>query len=1033
MTEVVGLRFVTAGETEARQSMERYQRAQQQLAVGMQVVVRQSQQQTTSLDRISQATQRAEREIQRLTRANTRGSITSGQFQGELNRVAARLRTMGLDRAQQQVMQYARASQTAARYTQVLAAAQTQNVAAQRGVQAATRQTSDLTGRLRQQFLATANTIAILDGPLGGIASRFSAFGVLLGRTGLLLGATAVAMTALITVAGRGVRAFSQFEVETAKINATLATTRHAAGLTGAEIERMSARIALSTLESEQAMRQAATRLLTFRDVAGEVFEDVLKAATDMAALGFGTVESEATKLAKALEDPAQALTSLSRAGIIFTRQQRAMIISMVEAGDRAGAMERILDNVNRRVGGAAEAAARDTFAGSMDTIGQAAGRAVRDLGRFVVEVTGLGRVVGALADRLADYAAGAEAAEGMLARLREEQTYAVEELARAERRRIVLVGPQRELVANLRQEIQARADAIAQLGEQIAREEALARLRQQTGAVERRREGLENLRAEVDMRARLIGLTEEQQRTQRAFAAEGLLVTQTQVNAAVERYARALRDAGVEQGMVSTLVRAHRVEMEGLQSLMVEYLASLESARTVAEALRTAEGLAEREALQERILILMQQGTEAAEAQRTAQDAVTEAQLRAAIAAAGTNTELVAQLETALENLATLRKQEAAIDAITEAQRVLNDLDDRLKNILEENEVLEMQLQLMDDGIAYTEAIARAEIEVQKARVLTRIETEGITEELREQLALLNAMSDGVTRNVELRDRVAARRPSRAGGGGGGRGREPTDIADTIRQMQEEARRTEELIQLDERRRREMEIFYRLKDANQNADIKMTDERLMRYAQELAASAERVEALRAEEAMAQRLGQAFGSMFLAAANGADAFRQSLSGLLRSLASALANAAFRNMLLGGGGRSFLGAVSGAWGGLMGNANGNAFAGGNVIPFADGGIVDRPTTFPMRGNQTGLMGEAGPEAIMPLKRGRDGKLGVASQSQQVQVDVRVYMDEGGNWKHNVESIADRRVQRHRSQIVSEAVRATYAANSERKMS
>lgn len=57
------------------------------------------------------------------------------------------------------------------------------------------------------------------------------------------------------------------------------------------------------------------------------------------------------------------------------------------------------------------------------------------------------------------------------------------------------------------------------------------------------------------------------------------------------------------------------------------------------------------------------------------------------------------------------------------------------------------------------------------------------------------------------------------------------------------------------------------------------------------------------------------------------------------------------------------------------ANGAAFASGRVIPFANGDILSRPTVFPMAGGNVGLMGEAGPEAIMPLGRGRDGKLGV----------------------------------------------------------
>ena len=56
------------------------------------------------------------------------------------------------------------------------------------------------------------------------------------------------------------------------------------------------------------------------------------------------------------------------------------------------------------------------------------------------------------------------------------------------------------------------------------------------------------------------------------------------------------------------------------------------------------------------------------------------------------------------------------------------------------------------------------------------------------------------------------------------------------------------------------------------------------------------------------------------------------------------------------------------------ADGAAFSQGRVMPFAKGGVVSSPTAFAMRGGQ-GLMGEAGPEAIMPLARGADGRLGV----------------------------------------------------------
>ena len=62
------------------------------------------------------------------------------------------------------------------------------------------------------------------------------------------------------------------------------------------------------------------------------------------------------------------------------------------------------------------------------------------------------------------------------------------------------------------------------------------------------------------------------------------------------------------------------------------------------------------------------------------------------------------------------------------------------------------------------------------------------------------------------------------------------------------------------------------------------------------------------------------------------------------------------------------------GGLLGQGLNGLVS--NVMPFAKGGVVSGATAFPMRGG-TGLMGEAGPEAIMPLSRGPDGTLGVRS--------------------------------------------------------
>ena len=65
-------------------------------------------------------------------------------------------------------------------------------------------------------------------------------------------------------------------------------------------------------------------------------------------------------------------------------------------------------------------------------------------------------------------------------------------------------------------------------------------------------------------------------------------------------------------------------------------------------------------------------------------------------------------------------------------------------------------------------------------------------------------------------------------------------------------------------------------------------------------------------------------------------------------------------------------------GLTLSAKGNAFSGGNVIPFANGGILSRPTYFGLSGGRTGVAGEAGAEGVLPLKRNSAGKLGVIAQ-------------------------------------------------------
>jgi len=85
------------------------------------------------------------------------------------------------------------------------------------------------------------------------------------------------------------------------------------------------------------------------------------------------------------------------------------------------------------------------------------------------------------------------------------------------------------------------------------------------------------------------------------------------------------------------------------------------------------------------------------------------------------------------------------------------------------------------------------------------------------------------------------------------------------------------------------------------------------------------------------------------------------------------------------------------------ANGNAFSNGNVVPYADGGVVGGPVYFPMNNGRTGLMGEAGPEAIMPLKRGKNGKLGVQAEGGSGDVIIHQNFNFTANGDESVKKI------------------------------
>ncbi len=189
-------------------------------------------------------------------------------------------------------------------------------------------------------------------------------------------------------------------------------------------------------------------------------------------------------------------------------------------------------------------------------------------------------------------------------------------------------------------------------------------------------------------------------------------------------------------------------------------------------------------------------------------------------------------------------------------------------------------------------------------------------------------------------------------------------------------------------------------------------DSELRRMSGALAATGKDMATL--ERGMSKGLRRAFDGVVFDGMKMSDALKT----VAQSLANTTYNAAMKPVTDHFGGLISQG-VGSLVQGILPFANGAPFSQGNVMPFAQGGVVSGATSFPMRGG-TGLMGEAGPEAIMPLARGPDGKLGVRGSG-------------GGSVPSVVMNITTPDVagfQRSQSQIAAQMSRALSSGNRNR---
>lgn len=131
---------------------------------------------------------------------------------------------------------------------------------------------------------------------------------------------------------------------------------------------------------------------------------------------------------------------------------------------------------------------------------------------------------------------------------------------------------------------------------------------------------------------------------------------------------------------------------------------------------------------------------------------------------------------------------------------------------------------------------------------------------------------------------------------------------------------------------------------------------------------------------LAKELGLTFSSAFEDAILNGEKFSNVLKALRRDLLRILIRKSITEPLANAAGDLLSG--------VLGSANGNAFGPGGVIPFRAGGVVQRPTIFGFGRGRVGSMAEEAPEAIMPLKRGRNGKLGVQAEGGGSTINLAV---------------------------------------------
>lgn len=211
-------------------------------------------------------------------------------------------------------------------------------------------------------------------------------FGSIIGKVGIAFAAVqafAASIQGLFNFAVEAVKDFNTGAAADAALEDRLRSTEGAVGRTIDQLQDLAEAQAKITLFDDDEIKKGEELLLTFTNIQSEIYDRTIPAALDMSTVFQQDVSASAVQLGKALNDPIQGITALSRIGITFSDEQKKTIKTMVEMNDVAGAQAIILAEVEREVGGAAQAAA-NAEGGPLKNLAKRAAEVKESLGGLI-------------------------------------------------------------------------------------------------------------------------------------------------------------------------------------------------------------------------------------------------------------------------------------------------------------------------------------------------------------------------------------------------------------------------------------------------------------------------------------------------------------------------------------------------------------------------------------------------------------------------------------------------------------------------